>query len=223
MQNRSIWPLACGVLLAFAARVHAAGGHFDVDDATLLAPDRCQTEAWFMRSPAKNANVLHLGPGCRLGPVELTLNIDRVGSPADRRSALGPQLKWATDPALGSVSAGLVAGAMLSVGHGSRATATLYVPLTWNISDQLALNVNAGLDRDADGRRTRRHGVSAEWALNPQIVVLAERAEFGSEWVSRIGTRLSLSETLSIDLSAGRVGPQATRSFAIGINHEFGR
>jgi hypothetical protein len=223
MKNGLLTLLACAATLLFAPGARAAGGHFDVDDATLLVPGRCQYEAWWVRAPAVNLNVWHLGPGCRVGPIELALNIDRASTSTDRRDALGPQIKWATDPLLGNVSVGLVASAALSATRGGKPSLTLYAPLTWNISEAMALNVNFGLDRNADAGRARRQGVSGEWALNEHVTLLAERAEFGGEWVSRLGARFALSETLSIDASAARTGPQALRAFAIGLNQEFGR
>ena len=215
--------IACTGLLMLASSGHAAGGHFDVDDAAVLAPGRCQYEAWFMRAPVASASVWHLGPGCRLGPVEMALNIDRVNTAAGHRDILGPQLKWATDPALGPVSVGLVAVVAFDTTHGGRAALTLYAPLTWNLDEAVALNLNLGVDRDAAGRRTRRQGVSAEWVLNDFLTVLAERVKLGGEWTSRLGSRFTLGDTLSIDLSAARVGPRAARVFAVGLNHEFGR
>ena len=58
---------------------------------------------------------------------------------------------------------------------------------------------------------------------NDLLTVLAERIKFGGEWTSRLGSRFTLGDTLSIDLSAARVGPRAARVFAVGLNHEFGR
>jgi hypothetical protein len=45
----------------------------------------------------------------------------------------------------------------------------------------------------------------------------------GGDWVSRLGLRVSLGDSLSIDLSAARFCPQARRLFAIGLNHDFAR
>lgn len=223
MKTRLLLLLSGAGLLAPVSSAHAAGGHFDVDDATMLAAERCQVEAWFTRAPAANANVWHLGPGCRVGPVELTLNLDRPSAGAAHGTLVGPQLKWVTDPALGPFAAGLVAGATFDAGHGGRPVWTLYAPLTWTLNDAIAVNLNFGADRDAAGRTTRRVGASGEWTLNDQVTVLAERIRFGGEWTSRLGLRLNLSETLSIDVSGARVGPHPGRLFTIGLNQEFAR
>lgn len=223
MTRRLTPSLAVSALLALARAAHAAGGHFDVDDATTLAPGQCQVETWFARAPAVGASLWHLGPACRVGPVELALNLDRAEAAASRRTLVGPQMKWATDPALGPVSAGLVAGALVDAARGGGTGWTVYAPLTWNLDPRVALNLNLGIDRDAGGHRTRRLGASGEWALHDRVTLLAERVRFGDEWVSRLGARFALTDTLSLDLSAARLGPAATRALTIGLNHEFTR
>ena len=74
---------------SFGAR--AAGGHFDVDDATIVNPGRCQVEAWITRVPAEAATVFHVGPACRVGPVEIGLNFDHVRVTDEARNGFGPQ------------------------------------------------------------------------------------------------------------------------------------
>lgn len=223
MTRRLTPSLAACALLALARAAPAAGGHFDVDDATTLAPGQCQLETWFARAPALGASLGHLGPACRVGPVELALNLDRVDAAARRRTLIGPQVKWATDPALGPVSAGVVVGALVDVARGGGTGWTLYAPLTWNVDPRVALNLNLGVDRDAGGRRSRRLGVSGEWALHDRVTLLAERVRFGDEWASRLGARVALTDALSLDLSAARLGPAATRALTLGLNHEFTR
>ena len=69
----------------WAAGGHAAGGHFAVDDAAILDVGTCGVEAWWERAdPA--GSLLHLGPACRVGPVELAINADRI-QPRDRARA----------------------------------------------------------------------------------------------------------------------------------------
>ena len=213
-------PLAAASLTLFAAHSWA-GGHFDVDDATMLDPGRCQVEAWVWR--AVPATVSHLGPACRVGPVEIGLNIDRVASPGDGRSLLGPQLKWVLDPLVDKLSAGLVWSASFDLTNRGRPAQTLYLPFTWWAAEKLWVHANLGLDRDPDGVRWRRQGLSGEWAASDRFTVIAERAKIVGEWTSRLGGRMNVSATLSVDLSAARVGPRAERVYVIGLNQEFGR
>ena len=77
---------AASLALTIAADACAAGGHFDVDDATVLEPGHCQYEIWAARVPDSSASVFHLGPGCRVGPLELGVNFDRLRAAGDSRS-----------------------------------------------------------------------------------------------------------------------------------------
>lgn len=81
------------------------------------------------------------------------------------------------------------------------------MPVTWVVNDKVALNANLGADWAVAGARTRRVGVSGEWAAHEKVTVIAERVKFAGEWNSRLGTRFMLGDAISIDLSAARVGP----------------
>ncbi len=86
---------AAAALLGIALQeAHAAGGHHAVDDATILEPGQCQVETWADRERGSGRTLVHLGPACRIGPVELGLNLDRTRtSGSDAAMAGGPQLK----------------------------------------------------------------------------------------------------------------------------------
>ncbi len=212
-------------LLACAPAAHAAGGHFDVDDAAVLEPGHCQYETWLLRAPsgAASTTLFHLGPGCRVGPIELGFNVDRFSYPSSARSTLGPQLKWVADALAGALSAGIAWSAAYDPDRHGRPAHTLYLPLTWTVNEKVALNTNLGADWDFAGVRTRRIGVSGEWVAHEKLTVIGERVQLSGEWTSRLGARFALSDAISIDLSAARVGPRATRVYVIGLNHDFAR
>lgn len=52
----------------------AAGGHPAVDDANLLEPGQCKLELWGERESGAARTLVHAGPGCRVGAVELGLS-----------------------------------------------------------------------------------------------------------------------------------------------------
>ena len=80
--------------LALAASAVRAGGHLEVDDAGTLDPGRCQVELWAGRTGAEPVRVWHLAPACRVGPVQVNLNVDRTAvAGAPDEVVLGPQLK----------------------------------------------------------------------------------------------------------------------------------
>src|SRR4051812_37244348 len=76
LQIRPHWrclALLCSGLAAPTA--HAAGGHHAVDDAVILGPGECELETWVTRA-REPRSAWHLGPGCRVGPLELSATVD---------------------------------------------------------------------------------------------------------------------------------------------------
>jgi hypothetical protein len=201
----------------------AMGGHFDVDDATMLGPARCQVETWFVRASSAGASNAHLGPACRVGPVEASVNIDPARAGGAWQWSAGPQIKWVMPTGLGQLAAGLVWSAAFDLSHGGRPAQTLYVPLTWKVTDTVAAHANAGADWSPSSGRTRRAGLALEWAASERITVIAEHIAFFGDRSTRIGSRIALGHASSLDVSVARVGPDAARAYAIGISHEFGR
>jgi hypothetical protein len=217
------FPLAVAGMSLVAAPAHAAGGHFDVDDATVLDTGQCQVEAWVVRAPAAGTTVAHLGSGCRIRPVEAGVNVERWSAPGNSRTLVGPQLKWVVDPLVDKVSAGLAWYAFYDLTNQGRPTQTLYAPFTWWAAEKLRVHANIGLDRDAAGTRWRRQGLSGEWAASDKFTFIAERVKVVGDWTSRLGGRFNVSEALSVDLSAARFGPRGERVYVIGLNREFAR
>lgn len=218
---------AAAALLAASAQ---AGGHFDVDDASTLDVGQCQYEAWGSRvSGGAAVRGLHLGPACRVGPVEIGLGVDLFATRGERAvTYAGPQLKWTfygQDPEA-RLSAALSAGATFDVTRGGRAGGQFVIPLTWRALDHLQVHANLGADWvPGTGARTGRGGVQAEWALNEAVSLIAERNRAYDLWTSRIGVRFSLTPRVSVDVSAARIGrgEQRQRGFVVGLNHEFSR
>ena len=215
-------PLAAACALSAAGA--RAAGHFDVDDAGTLDAGQCQYETWWGRTGTEPVNGFHFGPACRVGPVELGLNFDRLSVQGERSATVGPQLKWnffgqAADAPL---SAAVSVSAVFDATHGGRAGGQFVVPVTWRATQSLQLHANLGADwATGTGQRTPRTGVAAEWALNDTVSLIAERNRAGGVWTSRVGARISLTPLISVDVSTSRTGPDGTRGFVIGLNHEF--
>src|SRR5678815_4130969 len=141
----SLAPAIAVVASVWAPKGHAAGGQFAVDDAAILDVGTCLIETWWERAD-RAGSLLHLGAACRVGPVELALNADRI-QPRDRAplTPVGPQIKWAV-PIDDRVSVGLVALVAWQGSAPHYAGATVYAPLTLRIAETLLLNVNVGQD-----------------------------------------------------------------------------
>ncbi|MES2250994.1 MAG: hypothetical protein V4645_27225 [Pseudomonadota bacterium] len=216
------------LLAAFAALSGLgaqAAGHFDVDDAGTLDPGQCQYETWWGRSGAEPVTTgFHVGPACRVGPVELGLNFDRLSAQGVHSVTGGPQLKWTFAGAAADApfSAAVSMGAVADLRRGGRWGGQLVVPLTWRPTESLQIHANLGADWAlGTGVRTPRGGLAVEWALNDAVSLIAERNRAGGLWTSRVGGRFSLTPLISVDISTSRTGPQGVRGVVIGLNHEF--
>lgn len=212
-----------GSLLATPAH---AGGHFDIDDAGTLDQGQCQYEAWGGRFGSARATDYHLGPACRVGPVELGFNIDRTSVPGEHAYGVGPQLKWTftEQPDQTTLSAALFVSGVWDATHGGRAGGQFAVPVSWRALDSLWINANLGYDwSPGNGERTGRGGLQAAWAVDERLWLIAERFRSFEIWSTRAGVRISLTPTISVDLSASRSGPDGVRGYSIGLNQVFQR
>lgn len=214
---RAIALVAC----AWTATGHAAGGHFAVDDAAILDPGKCQVEVW--RDGADHiGSVWHIGPACRVGPVELAVNADRVDV-RDRptQTLLGPQIKWAAsiDDRL---SIGLVAVATRRDATPRYVGTTLYVPLTVQLAESLHMHVNVGQDWLQDGPDRGRGGVSFEWQATPAWALIGERfRQLGGDF-ARVGVHWQPGDAIGFDLSRARgLGAASTSGRAIAASWAF--
>ena len=187
--------------IAVARPALAAGGHHEVDDAVILDPRQCQVETWADWETGGDRELLHLGPGCRVGPVELTLNIDRTRAPgAPSATVLGPQLKWARS--IGErTSVGVVLSASWQDQGPDFVGGVAVVPLTWRADDALLVHINVGRDFRRGEPNPARAGAALEWSPSTAWSFVAERFREGKENLWRAGGRWTIGPSLSIDLS----------------------
>jgi hypothetical protein len=209
-------------LLTILRNAQAAGGHHGVDDASILGPGECQIEVWAERSPSHR--LAHAGPGCRLGPVEAGIGIDRrTDTGSVTQTLCSPQLKWATP-----LTAELAVGAVWTLSWqqpAPRQTArSLLLPVTWQPKPSLALHLNLGRDFPSDANRVTRRGAAVEWQAHPRWQGLAEWFEDGQRGNRRLGLRHSWSEQVSLDLSrADAVSRPRNLWWTLGVSWTFGR
>jgi hypothetical protein len=222
------WLLGASCTLCTLASTGArAAGHFDVDDAGTLDPGQCQYETWWGRTGVEPVTGFHIGPSCRVGPVELGLNVDRLSVQGVHSITAGPQLKWTFlgQAADAPLSAAVSMGTGSDLRRGGRMGGQFVVPVTWRLAANLQIHANLGADWAlGTGLRTPRGGLAAEWALDDAVSVIAERNRASGAWTSRIGGRFSLTPLISVDISASRTRPPGGRGvtgFVVGLNHEF--
>jgi len=146
----------------------------------------------------------HLGTGCRVGPVELGLNLDRENQAmSDAATSFGPQIKWAYD--LNEVlSIGAVASAKFNSQSPRYASSTLVLPLTWRATDTLSAHFNWGRNFLRGGVGQPRGGVSLEWVPVSDLSLVAERFREAANHSTRLGTRYTLTPDIKLDISRAR-------------------
>lgn len=216
------WPSAWACL-AVAGVAHA-GGHFEVDDAGTLDAGQCQVELWDSYGQRSSANLVHVGPACGVGVVELGLNMDAVRGNA-RAELLGPQAKWTFfgREANAPLSAALSAGAQKDVRGGGRWGGQGLLALTWQALEPLAFNANLGADwAPGDGARTARGGLQVQWNVLPELALIAERNRSFSQWGTRVGFSWQVAPQTSIDASVARLGLGGGETvYTLGLNQVF--
>ncbi|HEU5294733.1 MAG TPA: hypothetical protein VFU71_08080 [Burkholderiaceae bacterium] len=218
----SALPRAAAVAIVCVLAAHTAaamGGHFDVDDASVLAPGRCQVELWALHG--EEARLGHVGPACRVGPVELGLSLERVSGDDGRVNLVGAQIKWVTT-LWPQVDAGIAVSALRDTTRG-RELYTVYAPVTWSLSRAVQLHANVGGDRNGEGRHTSRLGVAGEWTIDERFTLLGERFRLLDAIATRAGVRIALGEQASIDVSGARISGSGNRVWGLGLTVEFGR
>jgi len=219
------WSAALGLacLLGIGSEARAAGGHHAVDDAAILDPGSCQLELWIDHAAEGRGTLLHAGPACRVGPVELGLNLDRFH--ADGRGTVmagGLQLKWARElvPAL---SAGVVIAAAVRDHEPNFIGTSVVLPLTWQASESLRVHVNAGRDFLQRAANPSRSGAAVEWDANAGWSLVAERfREVGLDFW-RAGIRYAPRPDFSVDLSRAEGMAGAPDRWALGVTFAFSR
>lgn len=215
---------AAAVLVGITFQAQAAGGHHAVDDAAMLEPGQCQVETWVDRERGGGRSLVHLGPACRVGPVELSANLDRMHLDGNRTPlAAGPQLKWATQLSE-TLSVGAVVAATWQDARPRWAGRAVLVPVTWQPSPSLAVHLNLGRDFRRNEPSFNRSGAALEWTATPQWSLVAERFRESEAHFWRLGARYTLNDNLSLDLSRARgLGHSAPVWWTMGLNWLFVR
>jgi hypothetical protein len=215
--------VVCAALIGVPLASRAAGGHHAVEDAALLDPGQCQVEAWYERERAGARTVLHAGPACRLGAVELGVDVNRVRAEGDgTASVAAAQLKWARAVGAGW-SSGVVLGAFAHDGSPRFLGSAILVPVTWQAANVLLVHAQVGRDfRHAQGDSPRA-GISVEWTPSPAWSLMAERFAEGGADLWRAGARWAITPNVYVDLSRARVlggAPSPWWTLGLGIVFE---
>lgn len=215
--------MLAGLVVGSAGPAHAAGGHHAVDDAAIADPGTCVLDVWAARHPPGASQLLHAGPACRVGPVELALSTERQDDGLDRVQSAGVAAKWAM-PLDARWSIGASVSAAWQEASPRYAGALLNLPLTWQAAEPLKLHLNIGhaFGRAADdGARTS--GLAAEWTPLPAWTGVAEYFRASGQTHRSLGLRYALTRAVMLDLSqARRVDGAVPAWWTAGLRWNFG-
>ena len=218
-----LWVASVG-LSVVSLSAQAVGGHHGVDDASMLDAGKCKLEGWAERETGGARTLQHLSAGCRVGPVELGLNLDNEKqATTDAVTSFGPQIKWAY--ALNDVlSLGAVASAKFNSQSPRYASSTLVIPLSWRASETLSAHVNYGRNILRGGVGQPRGGVSLEWVPISDVSLVAERFREAANNSTRLGARYALTPDIKLDISRARsLHAGGVSWWAAGVTWEFDR
>ncbi len=182
----------------------AAGGHYAVDDATLVDAGSCELEVWYARTDS-SVSALTVMPACNpWGNLELAVGLSRV-SPG---SELWVELAAKTlmrDLEQGGFGWGLALATLHSDSLREFDGAVIYVPVSVAISDQLVLHTNLGWGHEAKDDDAAVWGLGLDLGVISNINLIAETYgthRGGTE--AQAGVRLAAGEG-HLDFSYGRV------------------
>jgi hypothetical protein len=234
MSDRSRFLLAMAIALAPASAL-AAGGAYVVDDAAIDDPGKCKVESW--ASAASNHDFTAVAsPACvvKLGiPVELGGAIGRFRNGDSWTTNGGPKLKTNLVPVeTGRFGIGLAGSAAWNLGTGQYTGNVLYVPITYQVRDDLRFNINGGWLYDGVARLNYAYwGAGFEWNFVQPLTLIGEvygltgpTADVGSvnDPRAQIGLRLTPVKNVDIDLIYGHnIGGENAHWGTLGVNLRF--
>jgi hypothetical protein len=226
------------VAIASATGVHAAGGAFAVDDSEVGKPGECKVESWV--SFADNNDFIGAtAPACvaNLGrPVELGLQVQRFRGDDEWGTGLILKAKTNLIPLEGNrFGLGISASTGWDLITGENVGGAINVPLTFELLEQLRINLNAGwLHESADSLNWFTWGAGLDWNFVKPLTLIAE--VFGAtgsdlppgtpnsvrEPRGQVGLRYTPVENIDVDLIYGcNITGEDANWVTLGLNVRF--
>jgi hypothetical protein len=206
----------------------AAGGGFFVDNAGVDDPGSCKVEAW--ASAARNGDrVFAVAPACAVSlgqPVEFGVQYDRVRFDGQWASAGAIKAKTSLVPFHDNArfGAAISGSAIMSFATSEIVAYVLNVPVSFHVTDQLHLNVQAGgLWERNTGHEHLTWGAGIELMLTPQFTFIGEIFSFASEHRgAQAGLRYTPHEKIDFDLIYGHnLAGEKSNWITLGMNVRF--
>jgi hypothetical protein len=192
-----------------------------VDDAAALEAGACKVEGWAFKNRG-DARGVHAGTGCAIGPVELSLGLDREREDGAITRAHGLQAKWAREVREG-VSLGLSVAPGWQRGADPRYQGTAVMGLaTWQAAETVRLHANLGRNLAHRAADETRGGLAADWTFQPQWQGMAERYRLDGGHFVRAGLRWMPTKGWSVDASrAHHLRGSGASGWTLGFTREI--
>lgn len=215
----ALLPLAAAFV---AGSAQAAGGHHDVDDASILRRGECGQEDWITRIDGGRQR-LHAGLNCGVGPVELGIAVEHLrigGEPA--LTFWNVEVKWARQLSDGFSVGFDIQPVAQSNASPHYAGTSAYGIATWQPRPDLAVHANYGRDFGHGAPDEPRAGVALEWTPMPQWSYVLERYRVQGSHFVRAGARWAAGRNWTIDVSRAQkiAGPQGS-NWTIGVSFDL--
>jgi hypothetical protein len=228
--------LAALVLLSGHAR--AAGGAFAVDDAAIDDVGACKVESWI--ALASNTDLAAVStPACVVPlflPTELGLQAARTRTDGEWGTSLTPKFKATlVKPDVGKFGIAISGGATFDVLNGAFSSGNINIPVTYQATELLKLNVNAGWLYDAiNVIHYATYGAGFEWQpkkdglltfIAEVFGIAGDRGDAARSLIEprfQAGVRFTPIETLDLDLIYGRnIAGENANWITVGLNVRF--
>lgn len=194
-------------LLSGVNQAHAAGGHYEVDDAALIERGSCELEVWHTRFDGDVSESV-LFPACNpWGDLQLGVAAIRASQAGDQSATLAEveaKTAW-QDAEADGWALGLAVLGTWNESDGRYEKTTLLVPLTLAASERLLVNLNAGWVNERDDEDASLWGAGVVYDLHHHLDVIAETSgTHRGETRAQAGLRMIFRDA-HIDLGYGRM------------------
>jgi hypothetical protein len=229
---------ACVAAMLSAGHAHAAGGAYVVDDAIIDDVGACKVESWI--ALASNTDLAAVStPACVVPlflPTELGLQIAHTRADGMWDTSLTPKFKTTlVKPDVGKFGIAVSGGATFDVVTGASTGAFVNIPVTFQATELLKLNVNGGWLYDAINIISyATYGAGVEWQPKKDgpITLIAEVFGVAGDRMDaphsvieprfQAGIRYTPIETLDLDLIYGRnIAGENANWITVGLNVRF--
>jgi hypothetical protein len=233
----SVAGAVCAVVFSISS-ADAAGGAYVVDDAIIDDVGACKVESWI--ALASNSDLAAVStPACVVPlflPTELGLQAARTRTDGEWGTSLTPKFKTTlVKPDVGKFGIAVSGGATFDAMTGAYASAFINIPVTFQATETLKLNVNAGWLYDAiNAIDYATYGAGFEWQpkkdglltfIAEVFGIAGDRGDAARSLIEprfQAGVRFTPIETLDLDLVYGRnIAGENANWITVGLNVRF--